>query len=67
MSNYLGSVSGSTGANTGLVFADMPKDQVLALDMDPTGTQLFVGSAANRAVSVQHHEREAAVVPGHRR
>jgi hypothetical protein len=51
LSPYLGTVSGTTGVATGLVFAHMPRDQVITLDIAPTGSQLFVGSAANRAAA----------------
>lgn len=49
--SFLGAVSGTTGANTGRVFAHPPADSVLALDTSPTGSQLFVASAANRAAA----------------
>lgn len=49
--SYLGQVSAVTGANTGLVLAHAPTGQVIALDISPTGRQLFAGSMANRAAS----------------
>lgn len=49
--SFFGSVSGTTGANTGLVFTNAPAEQVLALDVSPTGNQVFTGSTANRAAA----------------
>src|SRR6478609_4757242 len=49
--SYLGAVSATTGLNTGLVFNHVPHDQVLALDVSPDGSRLFVGSVANRVTS----------------
>lgn len=49
--NFFGAVSAVTGANTGLVFAGAPAEQVLTLDVSPTGGQVFTGSTANRAAA----------------